>query len=301
MTTIDLREFDDDGFVLHFGGRTHQVDALTFGNALVSLAEAIRAINQEVNPGYALEIAIDAVGPGSFRARLKTAKTSLRNLFSGSITRDIVVSLLATFLWEKVINSELPPTIIVNEDSVVIEHGSDRIIISKEAFDQKAKVDRNPGVNKYVARAMEAMENDPSVTSLGIARGLHDREPVIEFSRDAFPIIRSNAVPPPEKGTRHQDHSAVLTVHKAVFERSSRKWEFIWNGFRISAPIIDDTFFDRLESRQVSLQQGDAFEATLRVHQVFDRMAETWLNDWYEVISVGELVARKPEQSSAKF
>lgn len=134
MNTIDLSTFDDDGFVLHFGGRTHEVDALTFGNALVSIAEAIRAINQEVNPGFALEIAIDAVGPGSFRARLKTAKKTLKNLFSGNIPRDIIIGILSTLLWEKVISPDEPPQIIINDDSVIIEHGSDRIIVPREAY-----------------------------------------------------------------------------------------------------------------------------------------------------------------------
>jgi len=273
----------------------------TFGNALVSLAEAIRAINHEVNPGYGLEIQIEAVGPGSFRARLKTTKKSLRNLFSGASARDVVIALFATFLWEKVISPDEPPRIIIDGEAVIIEHGDDRIIVPKEVFDQKAKVERSSSVNRHVARSMEVLESDPSVTSLGIARGLRDPEPVIEFPREMFPIIRHNAVLPPEEGRRHQDHDAVLTVHKAVFERSTRKWEFVWSGFRISAPIVDQSFFDRLEGREVSLGQGDAFKATLRVHQVFDRMSGTWLNERYEVISVGELVARRPDQSSVAF
>jgi hypothetical protein len=50
MAIVDLREFDDSSFVLHFGGPTHEVDALTFGSALVSIAGALRAINREINP-----------------------------------------------------------------------------------------------------------------------------------------------------------------------------------------------------------------------------------------------------------
>lgn len=301
MTTVDLRGFDDDGFVLHFGGRTNEVDALTFGNALVSLAEAIRAINHEVNPGYGLEIAIEAVGPGSFRAKLKTAKKSLRNLFSSTSAREIVIALFATFLWEKVISPDEPPRITINSDAVIIEHGSDRIIVPKEAFDHKQRVEKSPAVNRHVAKSMEVLESDPSVTSLGIVRGLRDPEPVIEFPRETFPVIRRNAVPPPEEGHRYEDHEVVLTVHKAVFERSARKWEFVWSGFRISAPIMDQVFFDRLEGREVSIQQGDAFKAVLRVHQAFDRMSETWLNEKYEVIEMGEKISRKPDQTVAGF
>lgn len=301
MYTVDLLEFDDDGFVLHFGGRTNEVDALTFGNALVSIAEAIRAINQQINPGFALEIAIDAVGPGSFRARLKTAKKTLKNLFSANIPRDIIIALLTTFLWEKVISPDEPPKIIVNDNSVIIEHGSDRIIVPREAYDAKAKVEANPTVNRHIARAMEVLEADPSVESFGIAKGLRDPEPVIEFPRWTFAIIRQNASPRPEEGSRYEDHEVVVSVHKAVFERSTRKWEFIWNGFKISAPILDQTFFDRLEARKVAIKQGDAFKATLRVHQIFDKMTGNWLNEKYEVIAVGDLVDRRPDQLSADF
>lgn len=301
MSTIDLTEFDDDGFVLHFGGRTHEVDALTFGNALVSFAEAIRAINQEVNPGFNLEIAIDAVGPGSFRARLKTAKKTLRNLFSVDIPRDIIIGLLTALLWEKVINPDEPPRIIINDDSVIIEHGSDRIVVPREAYEAKARVEANPAVNRHIARAMEVMENDPSVESFGIARGLSDPIPVIEFPRAVFPVIRQSALLRPEEGSRYVDNDAVLSVHKAVFERSTRKWEFIWNGFKISAPILDQTFFDRLEARQVAIKQGDAFKAVLRVHQTVDKMTGNWLNEKYEVVFVGDLLARRPDQIAADF
>jgi hypothetical protein len=62
VPTIDLRDLSGDDFVLHFGGRPNNVDAFTFGNALLSIGEAIREINQQINPDYSLEIAIDAHG-----------------------------------------------------------------------------------------------------------------------------------------------------------------------------------------------------------------------------------------------
>lgn len=301
MTTFDLSAFDDDGFVLHFGGRTHEIDALTFGNALVSIAEAVRAINLEVNPGFALEIAIDAVGPGSFRARLKTVKKTLKNLFSGSVPRDIIIGILTTLLWEKVLNPEGPPKIIINDDSVIIEHGADRIVVPREAYEAKKKVEASPAVNRHIAKAMEVLENDPSVESFGIARGLRDPEPVIEFPRWMFPVIRENTMQRPEEGRRFEDKDAVVSVHKAVFERSTRKWEFIWNGFKISAPILDQTFFDRLEARTVAIKQGDAFNAILRIHQTYDKMSGNWINERYEIITVGDLISRRPDQLSVDF
>lgn len=34
--TIDLREFENGCVVVHFGGRLHEVDAVTFGNAMAA-------------------------------------------------------------------------------------------------------------------------------------------------------------------------------------------------------------------------------------------------------------------------
>ena len=68
MGTIDLRELNSDQIVIHFGGALTSVDAYTFGNSLVSLADTIRAINETINPGQNIEIRLDAVGLGSFRA-----------------------------------------------------------------------------------------------------------------------------------------------------------------------------------------------------------------------------------------
>ncbi len=79
---IDLRDLSDDSFVIHFGGERRGMDATTFAQALTGFTEALRSINRELEPGYDLDVIIEAVGPGSFRARLQAVKKSAGNLFS---------------------------------------------------------------------------------------------------------------------------------------------------------------------------------------------------------------------------
>jgi hypothetical protein len=38
------------------------------------------------------------------------------------------------------------------------------------------------------------------------------------------------------------------TVIKFVFEKGTRKWQFVWNQIKIYAPITDDEFFIKLAS-----------------------------------------------------
>jgi hypothetical protein len=91
---VDIRAFRDDSFVVHFGGREAAIDARTLAQALLGLTDTIRTINREVNPGFEIDIEVDALGPGSFRARLRTVKRSAGNLFSAKGAEAIILSVL---------------------------------------------------------------------------------------------------------------------------------------------------------------------------------------------------------------
>lgn len=78
MATIDLtKASDSEGFVIYFGGQPNEVDSYTFANALVAVADAFREINSQVNSGTALEVRLEALAAGSFKAQLKGLRKSL--------------------------------------------------------------------------------------------------------------------------------------------------------------------------------------------------------------------------------
>jgi hypothetical protein len=210
-----------------------------------------------------------------------------------------VIGGLVAILLDRAIFPPEHPIIKVSDDMVIVQHGDDRVIIPKEVFDKVPTLERSVEVNQNIARAMEALEGDRSVKSFGITKGMKDSAPVVEMPREVFPAIRQNSERPTDDTKRHYDTEAVLSIHKAVFEKSKRKWEFAWQGFKISASILDETFFDCLANREISISQGDAIEVTLRVHQVYDKVSGTWINESYEVTRVGPLVSRRPDQLGA--
>ena len=81
MTEIDLRSSPENEIVLHFGGPPNEIDAFTFSNALLSISEAIREINRQLNPDEGVEITIDGLGGGSFRTKVKTRRGLIRGLW----------------------------------------------------------------------------------------------------------------------------------------------------------------------------------------------------------------------------
>src|SRR6056297_2177572 len=96
MTTFDLTKFQDsEGFVLHFGGRPNEVDTYTFANALVAFSDAFREINAQINSHQRIELRLEAVGPGSFRGKVKGVPATISGALKWTTTNAIFPLLMA--------------------------------------------------------------------------------------------------------------------------------------------------------------------------------------------------------------
>lgn len=80
MTTLEIRR-EVDRFVLYFETPKHEVSAYALASALVGLADAVREANAVVNPGYKVEVVVEALSPGSFQATLRTVFTKAKISF----------------------------------------------------------------------------------------------------------------------------------------------------------------------------------------------------------------------------
>lgn len=299
MTEFDLRRLGDDSFVLHFGGRFGEADATTFGITIAAVARALQAINNEINPGHELEVLVEEAEAGSYRVRIKTIKRIARKAVAATVS-NVVLGLLVNYIWD-VMHPSGPPIIVVSEEVVVIEYGDDRVIVSRDILEKKDRIARNQTVHRAVEKAIQTLEEDETASSIGISPSFAEDAPLFELPRSSFSTFLDIIRLKPLNKSRYVDQDTALTIVKAVFERSSRKWEFVWRGFDISAPIRDQSFFDRLEARQISISQGDTFRAKLRIHQTFAEEANVWVNEAYEVLSVGDQIGSTGEQLSASF
>jgi len=286
MATIDLRRLPADEFVLHFGGRTKEVDAYTFSNSLLALAEAMQEINRQLNPDRRVEISIEAVGERSFRAKIKAASKPLTSLFARGVG-GVVVGVLSTLIYDKYV-ADNQVKLIVNDDSYVVERGGDRIIMPKQAWEAKEKLPNPQVIQEKIAKTFDILDGDPSVTDFGLAAHIEDKEPVGVIPRSEFLRLAAVSTPEPEEddSRTHVDEPANLVVLKATLEKSDRCWQFVWNGIKISAPIKDPTFFDRLARREFEFGQGDVLSVTLRIYRVRDEVSGAFLNERYEVSEV---------------
>ena len=291
MGTLDLTTArDKDGFVIYFGGKPGEVDTYTFANALVALSDAFQEINNQVNPGYSLELRLEAVAEGSFMARVREIPKSIRDAFKWG-SNAVIMPILVTLFYDGVIKKDENTKITINTNEVIIQKGADRVIVPRSAYDQAQKLTDRKKVLRHVAAAVRAVESDPNVTSLGIYKDFDTTQPAaILIPRDEFAFIKSVADDDDDQRKRIVPQEATLGILKAVFAKSDRKWEFVWNGVKIGATISDPVFMASVMSRQVRIGAGDAIDATMEIEQSFDDTAGVWLNVGYRIAHVRKFI-----------
>jgi hypothetical protein len=285
---IDLQRININDFVLHFGGRPREVDAFTFSNSLIAIGEALQEINRQLSPEFSIQITIDDIGPGSFRAKITTKLRSIGGLFKKPVY-DLSIGILGAIIYTKliapVVDPDKPIQVIVNADNVVVKHGEDRVIIPKSVWDAKAKIPHPERVEKHISRVFSVLQDDPSITDFGILNDLSDTESTAIIPKSSFEVLAAPVIDDDED-SRVKDERTHLLVVRAILERSSRRWQFVWMGIKISASISDPEFFDKMESREYLFGQGDVLDVSLRIYQFRDSATGIYINGGYEVIRV---------------
>lgn len=296
MATLDLRNFkNSDGFVLHFGGRPNEVDTYTFANALVAFSDTFRELNGQVNTSQSIELRLEAVGPGSFRGKVKGVSKTIASALTFS-REFVVLPLLMSFIYDHYIDDDTFE-IEVSDDYVVIVQGGDRTIIPREAYEASQNLPAPARIHEQMNRTIDAVEEDPSVQSFGIAIGLKDDEPAVDLGKAEWANIRKNrkrAVDDPKQRVEHEE--VTLSILKVIFSNKRRKWEFVWRGVKVSAYIDDPTFLADLMSGNLKVGNGDAVKAVLDIGQEWDESDKVWLNTSYAISKVIEYIPMEQRQ-----
>jgi len=292
VATLDLTGKKDTDFVIYFGGKPNEVNTYTFANALVAISDAMRAINNQVNPGYAIELRLEAFGPGSFKAKVKERPVSLKDALKFSAVQ-LVLPIFVSWFYSNVIDED-DVDVTVKSEEVVIQRGRDKIIVPRAAYNEAQRLPRDGKVAGEFGKAIEAVEGDPHVSSLGIMRDFDkDLPPAILIERADFARIRRLAERQ-EGRTRTVPQDAVVTILKAVYGKSDRKWDFVWNGVKITAVIKDPVFLADVKMRRYLIGTGDALDVVLEIDQVWDDDANVWLNLNYAVAHVKKFIPGSP-------
>ena len=283
MQVVDIREFDEE-FVIYFGGEQKRINAYTLASSLVSVADAVKSANLLINPGYNVEVVVEAFGEGSFKVKVKTLYNGARNLFSSENLKAITLSVIAAYIYQHTLSPDIEINVIVNSEEVIIEQGDKKIIVPREVHDCVKEVEKSEKFKQSIGRTFEAVEKDKNIESFGLTPKMEDKDPLILIPRSRFALLSDP--PEIEDNQRSVIEVADLQILRAILERGSRKWEFVWRGIKISAPVFDNNFFNNFFAHEIMIAPGDSIEVKLKIYQIRDVDTGIFTNSKYEVIEV---------------
>ncbi len=283
MQVMDVREFETD-FVIYFSGEPRRINAYTLASSLVSLADAVKAANSLVNPGYDVEVVVEAFGEGSFKAKIRALYSGASNLFSTENLKAIAFSIIATYVYENTLAPDNDVNVTVNTDEVIVEQGGNRLVVPREVHERVKELEKSEKFTQSIGKTFQAVEKDKNVTGLGFCPNFEDDFPSILIPRERFHLL--SEPPQIEDNQRTVVEPADLQILRAILERGNRKWEFVWRGIKISAPVLDDKFYDDFFAHKIMIAPGDAVAVKLKIYQTRDEDTGIFTNTRYEVVEV---------------
>jgi hypothetical protein len=287
---LNLGSFEES-FVLHFGGDFSRINAYTLATALVGIADAAKAANSTLNPGYDIEVVVESLGQGSFKAKIKAIYRGAGNLFQKAGLREIVLSVIASYIFQISLAPDPDIKVTVGDSEVVIETGNKKVVVPRQVYDATSEVQKTPEFKRGIAQTFAATEADPSIQSLGISADPKDPRPPIEVPRERFASASSSALDV-SINEREFVETTELQIMRAILERSRRRWEFAWRGIRIAAPITDERFYGLFFAHAITIAPGDVLKVRLKVRQKLHPGTNVFVNDanGYEIVEVIEHV-----------
>ncbi len=285
MKVVDISSFEDS-IVLHFETENKKINAYTLASTLVAIADAAKAANTTINAGYEVEIIVEALGAGSFRAKISAIYKEGKNLFTSQLVAGVIIGVIANYIYERTLAVDDNVKVEIHTDEVIIEKGEERIIVPRNVYDATREAERNPKFTQSIDKTFQAIEKDPKIEGLGFVKNIDDPKPEVIIPRSA--IISASGVIIEEDGVRIVTEIVELQILKAILERGRRKWEFMWRGFKISAPITDNNFYKDFFAHDITIAPGDSLEVKLQIKQVKDEDTGIYSNRSYEVIEIYE-------------
>jgi hypothetical protein len=289
MKIVDISKFEDS-VVLHFETESHRINAYTLASLLVSIADAAKAANSTLNAGYEVEIIVEALAPGSFRAKITALYKHGKNLFSSQLVAGVIIGVIANYIYERTLAVQDGVTVEIHTDEVIIEKGDERIVVPRNVYEATREVEKNPKFIQAIEKTFQSVERDESIKSIGFVEKVDDPKPEVQIPRKA--IIEAHTFVIEEDGARTIFELVELQILKAILEKGNRKWEFMWRGIKISAPIKADEFYTDFFAHEITIAPGDSLDVKLLIKQKKDEDTGIYKNQAYEVVEVYKHIPR---------
>lgn len=274
-------------FSVKFDKGDHDIDTETYIQALSSLTTIVKEANYQLEASERISINVVAQDTGSFDVGL--AIKTIRDLFSNGTVQYLasLVTIVGGLYSLKKIDKHMDRSKTeINGDDVTIKNVQGNVIFHTHK-DTYNIYTTNQVVQDAISNNFKSLENDESITGFEI----NNDDDTVRVERQEFADLAKKI----EIKVENQEVTEIpanLIIVKLVFEGEDRKWEFLYNGIKISATVQDEGFWSQINDGK-SFSKGDELVADLRIIREFDPTVAAYFNREYQVINVREHHPRK--------
>lgn len=281
-----MQEFQEK-ITLKFDGQNHQVDLAVYTSVLMNYMTIVNTVAEE--QGSKVRLLIDATEEGSLDAIIAIATESfgIFNLLKDNAPLiEAITSIVACTTGIFALKKQLKDTKKIEK---VEARGDNSVIVVADniTFETSKDVahiyEHRPDATRKVDEIFKTLSENPEITGIEFRK---DEKPIFRAeSSDFSDISRSPNFEGEE--VRHVSKNADLQVVKPFLGNSkTRKWEFVLDNSRISAPIVDEEFLKKIDKGEVSFKAGTCLNAKIDIEQYWNHECKAWLNRSYTITKV---------------
>lgn len=290
---------DRRSVVFKFEGDVEEISVETFTQAVMGYSHLVQIVAKELDPNMRVDVNISAIRPGCIEAVMNAIANGLPGLLAGvaGVAGDLapIFDAVTGYLeLKKFLASNGAPTRIDRNGDVniIVTQSGGTMNVTNNVI----KVDGSVEAARTLQGLFSSLDENEKVSGVSIENEGSVSPSGFTAKHEEFAGI---AVAPSctVDSTRAKiDEHAQLAVSKAVLEPSnSRKWEFYYRGNKISAPVIDTAFYEKLLSHSWTFGIGDYIDADLEVTQRLNALG-IWENSKYRVVKVHDVLTSPTDQ-----
>lgn len=274
-----------------------EIRADTLLSSLLGYVNLLNEVHKQLNIPKKLNIYVSNTEKGSFIVDLNLLLDTfdkIKSLFGNALPfdiKDIVEISAGLILLKAFLKKEKPKEVKKEDDRVVIINIDNEKFAINETVYRLAKEDEF--IDEAIIDMTESIEEDENIEGFEIKDNVGH---TVKIGREKLKYL---IIPNPifeEKTRTITRENVYLTVLKLVFAEN-RKWEFIFEGNKISANIEDDDFIKNLD--KYSFKRGTKLLCDLEILQVYSVRLDEFINREFNIKKVHKVVS--PLESKRLF
>jgi hypothetical protein len=281
-------------YTFKYEGDLEYIDISTFITSQLHFTNIINEVKYEIFPDQKLDIKIKPMPKGSWQMELMMLLSPFdaNTLF----TPEIVLSSLSLITATVIGIIKIRVALKGKKPEKIIDQGNDNITIqiadnvtintTKQIYNIYSN---NLSIDTSLKKTFEVIGNDEEINGIQL---LDNKEKeLLYIERPQFKYIEADNEIYEENSQKELIKNAALRIFKVVFG-GDYKWQFYYQGHKISADIQHEQFLKRVESGEEGFNSGDQIIVDLEISKIFDKRVDSYINKSYTILQVHQHIKR---------